>query len=250
MLKRAVAAVQDYVILLASLVRAAVTRPFYRRDLVEQMNAIGTASLTIVLLTGAFTGMVLVLQTGSTFDRYGGRTIVGRIVGASLVRELGPVLTALMLTGRAGAGIAAELGSMAVTYQIDALKVLGSDPIRKLVVPRVLAGTIMLPLLTVLADAIGIVAGGLMAVLQLRVAMTLYWHDVVFGLRVQDVWMGFVKSIAFGLVITSISCRLGLAATGGTRGVGRVTNRAVVTCSIVILGLNFLITRVIMVLLY
>jgi phospholipid/cholesterol/gamma-HCH transport system permease protein len=249
-MRSAIAELQAYTLLIGRVAHAAFTRPFYRRDVVEQMNAIGAASLVLVLLTGAFTGMVLVLQTGATFDRYGARTVVGRIVGASLVRELGPVLTALMLTGRAGAGIAAELGSMAVTYQIDALRVLGSDPIRKLIVPRVIAGAIMLPLLTILADAIGIIAGGVMASTQLRVAMSLYWQDVVYGLQLADIWMGLVKSLVFGVVITSMSGYLGLNTTGGTRGVGVATNRAVVTCSIAILALNFFITRLLMALLY
>src|SRR5512132_4380515 len=139
--------------------RGTVSRPFYRYDLVEQFDAIGVASLTVVLLTGFFTGAVLALQSGQTLDQFGARPVVGRLVSASMIKELGPVLTALMLTGRIGSGIAAELGSMMVTDQINALRALGTDPIRKLVVPRVLAGIFMAPVLTVISDFVGILGG-------------------------------------------------------------------------------------------
>src|SRR5437016_12770491 len=147
-----------------------VSRPFYRYDLVEQLDAIGVASLTVVLLTGFFTGAVLALQSGLTLDQFGARPVVGRLVSASFVEELGPVLTGLMLTGRVGSGIAAELGSMVVTDQINALRALGTDPIRKLVVPRVLSGLFMAPILTVIADFVGMVGGWIVARFQLQVA--------------------------------------------------------------------------------
>src|SRR5437016_12823365 len=155
-----------------------VSRPFYRYDLVEQLDAIGVASLTVVLLTGFFTGAVLALQSGLTLDQFGARPVVGRLVSASMIKELGPVLTALVLTGRIGSGIAAELGSMVVTDQINALRALGTDPVRKLVVPRLLAGTLMAPVLTVIADFIGIFGGWIVARFQLQVATGLYWSSV------------------------------------------------------------------------
>src|SRR5678809_170112 len=136
-----------------------MSRPIYRRDIIEQLDAIGIGSLTVVVLTGVFTGMVLALQSGLTLDQFGARSVVGRLVAASMVKELGPVLTALMVTGRVGSGIAAELGSMVVTDQIAALRSLGTDPIRKLVVPRVIAGTLMVPVLTIISDAVGMVGG-------------------------------------------------------------------------------------------
>src|SRR5580765_6040590 len=154
--------------------RAAITRPFYRYDFVEQLDAIGWASLTVVLLTGFFTGAVLALQSGLTLDQFGARPVVGRLVSASMLKELGPVLTGLMLTGRVGSGIAAELGSMMVTDQINALRALGTDPIRKLVVPRMLAGIFMTPILTVISDFVGIVGGWLVARVRLQVASGLY----------------------------------------------------------------------------
>src|SRR5437016_7763507 len=155
-----------------------VSRPFYRYDLVEQLDAIGVASLTVVLLTGFFTGAVIALQSGLTLDEFGARPVVGRLVSASMIKELGPVLTALMLTGRIGSGIAAEIGSMVVTDQINALRALGTDPVRKLVVPRVLAGFFMAPVLTVISDFIGIFGGWVVSRFQLEVASGLYWSSV------------------------------------------------------------------------
>ena len=146
-----------------------------------------------MLLTGFFTGAVLALQTGITLDQFGARPFVGRLISASMVKELGPVLTGLMLAGRVGSGIAAELGSMVVTDQINALRALGTDPVRKLVVPRVLAGVIMAPVLTVIADTVGIVGGWLIAVFQLRVASSVYWTSVIDGLYLEDAWMGLIK---------------------------------------------------------
>src|SRR5687768_17882178 len=162
--------------------RAAVTPPVYYRDIIEQFDSIGAGSLTVVLLTGTFTGMVLALQSGITLDQFGARSMVGRLVSASIVKELGPVLTGLMVAGRVGSGIAAEIGSMLVTDQIAALRALGTDPIRKLVVPRVLAGVVMMPILSVLATGIGMVGGWIVTVLQFHVATTVYWSSVVQGL--------------------------------------------------------------------
>src|SRR6187455_3248861 len=147
--KKAIHEVQEYLRLLGQVARGLVTRPIYARDIIEQCDAIGIGSLTVVMLTGIFTGMVLALQAGITLDRFGVRSTVGSLVSASMVKELGPVLTALIVAGRVGSGIAAELGSMMVTDQISALRALGTDPIRKLVVPRVLAGVLMMPLLSI-----------------------------------------------------------------------------------------------------
>src|SRR5213594_2461454 len=166
------------------------SRPFYFRDVVEQFEQIGTGSLTVVLLTGFFTGAVLALQSGITLDQFGARPVVGRLVSASMIRELGPVLTGIMLTGRVGSGIAAELGSMVVTDQINALRALGTDPIRKLVVPRILAGFIMAPVLTIVSDFVGIFGGWVVATVRLQVATGLYWSSVLKGLYMQDIWMG------------------------------------------------------------
>ena len=193
-----------------------------------------------MLLTGIFTGAVLALQSGLTLDQFGARPVVGRLVSASMVKELGPVLTALMLAGRVGSGIAAELGSMVVTDQINALRALGTDPIRKLVVPRVIAGVLMAPILTVISDFMGILGGGIIAIQQLQVPSSVYWKSIIDGLYMQDVWMGIAKPFFLGFAIVSIGCHVGLRTTGGTQGVGRATTNAVVAASPVTVLVGFL----------
>lgn len=249
-IKAALLEVQEYLRLIAATARALFTRPYYYRDIVDQFMAIGMGSLTVVLLTGTFTGMVLALQSGITLDMFGARSMVGRLVSASMVKELGPVLTALMVTGRVGSGIAAELGSMMVTDQISALRALGSDPIRKLVLPRVLAGVIMVPILTVIADAIGMVGAWIIAATQLKIAGSVFWNSVVLGLFIQDVWMGLIKPFFFGFVIVTIACHVGLRTSGGTQGVGRATTNAVVAGSVAVLVVDFLVTKLLFVMMY
>jgi phospholipid/cholesterol/gamma-HCH transport system permease protein len=248
--KKALLEVQEYVGLCWAATRATFSRPIYFRDIVEQFEAVGVGSLTVVVLTGFFTGAVLALQSGFTLDQFGARSMVGRLVSASMIKELGPVLTALMVTGRVGSGIAAELGSMVVTEQISALRTLGTDPIRKLVVPRVLAGTFMVPVLTVIADAVGMVGGWIITVFQLRVASSLYWNSVFDALYMEDVWMGLIKPFFLGFVIVSIACHVGLRTTGGTQGVGRATTRAVVAGSVSVLAVDFFVTKLLILLLY
>ena len=249
-LKGALLEVQEYVRLCAAAARAVITRPFYFHDVVEQFDAIGVGSLTVVILTGLFTGMVLALQTGLTLDQFGARDAVGRLVSASMVKELGPVLTALMVTGRVGSGIAAELGSMVVTEQISALRALGTDPVRTLAVPRILAGVIMVPILTVISSGVGIIGGYIITVTELRVAHSVYWSNVIEGLYMEDVWMGIIKPFFLGFVIVSIGCHVGLRTSGGTQGVGRATTNSVVAGSVGVLAVNFFVTKLLVVLLY
>jgi phospholipid/cholesterol/gamma-HCH transport system permease protein len=248
--KAAVLEVQEYTRLLGQVFRGVVTRPAYPRDIVEQLDAIGIGSLTVVVLTGLFTGMVLALQSGMTLDQFGARSVVGRLVSASMVKELGPVLTALMVTGRVGSGIAAELGSMVVTEQISALRALGTDPVRKLVIPRVVAGTLMVPVLTVVSDAVGILGGMIISVTQLNVAASIYWSNVVEGLFIEDIWMGLIKPVVLGFALVTIGCHVGLRASGGTQGVGRATTNAVVGGSVAVLAIDFFLTKVLITVLY
>jgi len=248
--KSALLEVQEYVLMVGKVARACVTRPFYFRDIVEQFETIGVGSLTVVLLTGMFTGMVLALQSGFTLDQFGARSMVGRLVSASMVKELGPVLTGLMVAGRVGSGIAAELGSMMVTEQIAALRALGSDPMRKLVLPRILAGLIMVPLLTVVSGGIGMVGGWIVTVTQLKVASSVYWNSVVNGLYIQDVWMGLIKPFFIGFTITSIGCHVGMRTHGGTQGVGRSTTNAVVAASVAVIAVDFFVTKLLIALMY
>jgi phospholipid/cholesterol/gamma-HCH transport system permease protein len=242
--------VQEYVRLSGDAVRSSFSRPFYAHDLVEQLEAIGLGSLTVVLLTGFFTGAVLALQSGMTLDQFGARPFVGRLISASMIKELGPVLTALMLAGRVGSGIAAELGSMVVTDQVSALRALGTDPVRKLVVPRVLAGFIMCPILTVVSNAVGLLGGWIMAVTQLRVASSVYWQAVIDGLYMNDLWMGLIKPFFLGFVIVTIGCHVGLRTRGGTQGVGRATTNAVVAASVTVLMVDFFVTRLLLSILF
>ena len=248
--KSALLEVQEYVLMVGKVARACVTRPFYFRDIVEQFETIGVGSLTVVLLTGMFTGMVLALQSGFTLDQFGARSMVGRLVSASMVKELGPVLTGLMVAGRVGSGIAAELGSMMVTEQIAALRALGSDPMRKLVLPRILAGLIMVPLFTVVSGGIGMVGGWIVTVTQLKVASSVYWNSVVNGLYIQDVWMGLIKPFFIGFTITSIGCHVGMRTHGGTQGVGRATTNAVVAASVAVIAVDFFVTKLLIALMY
>ncbi len=249
-LKGGVLEVQEYVRLQAATIRCIFSRPFYFRDVVEQFEQIGLGSLTVVVLTGFFTGAVLALQTGITLEQFGARPCVGRWISASMIQALGPVLTGLMLAGRIGSGIAAELGSMVVTDQINALRALGTDPIRKLVVPRVLAGFFMAPVLTVIANTVGILGGWLIAIFELRVASSVYWSSIIEGLYMDDAIMGLVKPFCLGFVIVTIGCHVGLRAKGGTQGVGRATTAAVVAASVAVIAVDFFVTRLLVTLLY
>lgn len=217
--------------------------PRYVAEIVRQMDLIGVGSLVIVILTGFFTGGVLILQTFPTFEYYGLQNQVGRSVSTSLVRELGPVLSALMVAGRVGSAIAAELGSMVVSQQIDAMRALGTSPIRKLVTPRVVALIFMLPLLTVAADIFGIIGGGIVASQIFDLDTSLYITSVRNGVTIQDLIGGVIKPIFFAFIIGFVSCHKGLTTEGGTVGVGTSTTSAVVLSSILVIIADFFISR-------
>ena len=249
-LKAVALEVQEYVRLVMAALRGVFTPPLYRYDIVEQFDSIGVKSLTVVLLTGFFTGAVLALQSGITLDQFGARPVVGRLVSASMIKELGTVLTGLMLTGRVVSGIAAELGSMVVTDQINALRALGTDPIRKLVVPRMLAGFVMAPVLTIMADFVGIFGGWIVARFQLQVASGLYWSSILDALYMADIWMGLIKPFVLGFVIVTIACHVGLRTTGGTQGVGRSTTLSVVAGSVAVIAVDYFVTGILTKLMY
>ena len=220
-------------------------RPRYFDEIIHQMDLIGVGSLPIVLLTGFFTGGVLVLQTFPTLEYYGIHGEAGKSVSVSLIRELGPVLSALMVSGRIGAAISAELGSMVVSQQIDAMRALGTDPIRKLVTPRVLALIVMLPLLTVAADIFGIFGGGIVASYIFGQPQEQFIQSVRNGITSSDLIGGIIKPLFFGLVIGGISCHKGLSTTGGTVGVGLSTINAVVLSSIWVIIFDFFLAKAI-----
>ncbi len=241
--KSALLSVQNLSILIGRTFAAFVRPPFYWRDTFVQMDVLGVQSLVIVGLTGIFTGMVLALQSAVQLQKFGATLFVGQLVGASAVRELGPVLTALMVSGRVGSGIAAELGSMRVGEQIDALEAMGTDPVKKLVKPRVLAGLVMLPILTIATDFIAIVGGQLISWLMLHQSLSTYWNSVWSGLYFSDLFTGMIKPLVFGFIITIMACYRGLATTGGTEGVGRATTQAVVASSVLVLASDFFLTK-------
>ncbi|MDQ3082850.1 MAG: ABC transporter permease [Gemmatimonadota bacterium] len=250
--KQKIQSLQEFFVLGGKAIGFAFSRPFYRGDLIQQMEAIGVQSLTIVLLTGFFTGMVLALQSSIALKTFGATLYIGRLVAGSMIRELGPVLAGLTVAGRVGSGIAAQLGSMRVTEQIDALNTLGTDPIRKLVTPRVLAALIMLPTLTVINDFAGILGGSLITATYVGIPTSVYWATVwdqiasggfIFKYVPIDFVHGLVKPFIFGLIISLTGCHFGLKTTGGTEGVGVATTRTVVTASILILVSDYFITQ-------
>lgn len=248
--KSALLSVQNYSKLTYGAFASFFSRPRYWRETFDQMDSIGVGSLTIVTLTGLFTGMVLTVQSSATLDAFGARPYVGRMVSLSMLRELGPVLTALMVTGRVGSGMAAELGSMVVTQQIDALRALGTDPIRKLVAPRMAAGLVMVPTLTILSNAVGMVGGYLVARFTLRLGTELYWHSALDAIKMQDIFMGLVKPVVFGFIIVSVGCYQGLTTSGGTRGVGESTTQSVVAASVLILASDYFLNLLILKFIY
>jgi len=241
-------ALGDIALLTRDAVRVAVRRPPAWRTVVDQLEQIGWRSLSIAGLTALSTGMVLALQLGSFLERFGAKMFVSRILGVSLVREMGPILTALMLGGRVGAGITAELGTMAVTEQIDALRALGASPVRHLVVPRLVAILVMVPVLTVIANLIGILGGLAIATSELQVTADFYVNSLLYGMVIDDVLSGLGKSVFFAYAIGIIACRNGLAVTGGADGVGRATTATVVQASITILVSDFFLTKLFMML--
>jgi phospholipid/cholesterol/gamma-HCH transport system permease protein len=236
------------VVLLAwdTLVKA--LRPPYEWDLLSaELYHLGARSLSITNVTALFTGMVIAVQTAYSLGAYGVKSFTGDMVSLSIVRELGPVLTGLMMAGRVGSGITAEIGSMAVTEQVDAIRALAADPVRKLVVPKVIATLIMVPTLTILADCVGILGGLFIAVFNLQQPAPFYLRHVRNALDLQDVFSGLGKSVFFALFISVIGCYNGLSTRGGASGVGRYTTYTVVAASIMILISDFFLTKIFLV---
>ena len=244
LLKRPVLAVQDFFLLFAPALRNVFRGPHYTDDIVLQMDDIGVGSLPIVVLTGLFSGAVMALQMYRALATYGQVGQTGKIVAISLVRELGPDLTALMVAGRSASGMASELGSMKVTEQIDAMRALGTDPVQKLVTPRLIAAAAMLPLLTIIADFVGIFAGWVIGVLFLNLTSRQYWSTAWRALDWSDVVQGLLKPFVFAFVIALVGCFYGLRTSGGTQGVGRATTEAMVTASVAIFVLTYFITQI------
>jgi phospholipid/cholesterol/gamma-HCH transport system permease protein len=243
-----IAALGDVCLLLQrACVAAVVDRP-RSRVMLDQLHEIGVRSLSIVNLTAVFTGMVMALQLGYFLSKFGAKIFVSRVVGLAIISELGPVLTALMIGGRVGAGMAAELGTMKVTEQIDALRALGTDPISYLVLPRLAAIVIMLPLLTGMADVVAVIGGSFVAYGELGVGPTFYFTSLLQFLTLGDIARSLTKAAVFALIIGGIACHNGMTASGGADGVGRATTRSVVAASISVLVADFFLTKLMLVL--
>jgi phospholipid/cholesterol/gamma-HCH transport system permease protein len=223
--------------------KAAITPPYELRLWIREMEQIGVRSLGVAAITTIFTGMVLALQTAYSLPDIGVKYYIGTVVSKSLVRELGPVLVALIVGGRIGAGMTAELGTMKVTEQIDAMRSMAADPVKKLVVPKLVATLVMLPALTVLGDLLGILGGLIVSVGQLQLTAGFYINDVLDALTLQDVSSGIGKSFFFAYFIAIIGCYNGLYASGGADGVGRATTNTVVMASILVLVSDFFLTK-------
>lgn len=221
----------------------AFTPPFNPRELIRQVDHIGVKSISIAGVAAAFTGLVLALQTAYGLSRFGAKAYVGIIVSLSMVRELGPVLTALLVGGRVGSGITAELGSMKVTEQIDAMRAMGANPVKKLVVPRVLSTMLVLPLLTVMADILGILGGMVISRYEFQVDYHFYYNTVTRNLTLADIVSGLGKTVVFGFIIAIVGCYKGLATVGGTEGLGKATTATVVTSAIAVIISDFFLTK-------
>ncbi|HQR32704.1 MAG TPA: ABC transporter permease [Blastocatellia bacterium] len=242
---RVVLQLQELTFLIWRIVRGLLKSPRYGREMIQQMDILGFGSLIIILLTGTFTGMVLALNSANTLQKFGVQNVTGQLVATSLIRELGPVLTSLMLAGRVGSGIAAELGSMLVSEQIDAMRALGTDPIKKLVTPRVIALVLMSPALTVVCDFVGTMGGLLISITLLHQASSVYISAAMEAVSFNEIIGGLIKPTVFGLIIALIGCYKGLSTTGGTVGVGRSTTESVVNASILVIVVDFLLSKVI-----
>jgi phospholipid/cholesterol/gamma-HCH transport system permease protein len=222
--------------------------PSYLSLVAQQVDVIGVRSAAVALTAALFTGMVLALQTAVNMARFGAENYVGPVVALSILRELGPVLTAILVGGKVASGITAELGSMQVTEQIDALRALGVNYLKKLVVPRILAALIVFPLVTILADGVGLLGGMLIVVFERDVDPYLYWNTIAYWVVMRDFLTGIIKSIVFGVLVTIIGCYNGLVTTGGTEGLGRSTTDTVVEVAMAVIISDFFLTKLLIIL--
>jgi phospholipid/cholesterol/gamma-HCH transport system permease protein len=230
------------IMFLGQTLRWTFSRPFYLKNVLRQMEAIGVNSVPVVMTTAISTGMVLALQSYTGFKRFGAESLIGAVVSLSMTRELGPVLTGLMVAGRAGASMAAELGTMKVTEQIDALTTLATNPMKYLVVPRFVASTVMMFFLTILGMMIGVTGGYFVGVKVLGTNPVTYYNQSINNTEVKDIWYGLVKALVFGAVVGLIGCYKGFNTEGGAEGVGKATTGAVVISCMLILILDYFLS--------
>jgi phospholipid/cholesterol/gamma-HCH transport system permease protein len=244
--KALISDLQDYYLLSMHGLFGAVRKPFYGKDVIEQMDYAGAGSFFIIVLVSLFVGMALSLQLAAELSVLGLKMYTGKVVGISIIREIGPVAAALVFTGRVGSGMASELGSMVLGHQVDTLRVFGVDPIRKLVTPRMLSSFVMLPALTIIGDAASLLGGYYIAVFVSHQSGYVYWSSVREVLIFENVFSGSVKPFIFGFLVSSISCYMGLSTKGGAIGLRSATTRAVVASIIMIIVADFLLTRILL----
>ncbi len=235
---------QNFYVLSLNALLGAVRRPYYVRETVEQMDYAGAGSFIIVFLVSLFIGMALSLQIATELSALGLKMYTGKIVGISIIREIGPVAVALSYAGRVGSGMTSELGSMMLGHQVDMIRVFGMDPVKKLVTPRVVSSTIMLPLLTVIGDAVALSGGYYISVFVSHQSGSFYWSQITDALTLNNIIAGLVKPFLFGFLTAAISCHMGLSARGGARGLRQATTSAVVLSTLMIIITDFVLTRV------
>jgi phospholipid/cholesterol/gamma-HCH transport system permease protein len=244
--KELISDLQDFYLFSSRGLLGLMRKPFYFKDMIEQMDYAGTGSFIIILLVSLFIGMALSLQLSAELSGLGLKMYIGKIVGVSIIREIGPVMTALVFAGRVGSGMASELGSMILGHQVDTLRVFGVDPVKKLVTPRILSSVIMLPALTIVGDAISILGGYYIAVFVSLQSGPFYWSSIQDVLNFENVLSGSIKPFIFGYLIACISCYMGLSTKGGAIGLRRATTRAVVASFIMIIIADFILTRILL----
>ncbi len=245
-LKAKIAGLQEFYFISIYSITGAFKRPYYTRETIEQMDYAGAGSFFIVVLVSLFIGMALSLQLAAQLSSLGLKMYTGRIVGLAIIKEIGPVAIALSFTGRVGAGIASELGSMELGHQVDILKVHGVDPIKKLVAPRMISAVVMLPILTLIGDAISILGGYYIAVFVSQQSGSFYWSQIREIMNAETIMTGTIKPFIFGYLIACISCYTGLATRGGAIGLRRSTTMAVVFSTIIIIVTDFLLTKILL----
>ncbi len=223
---------------------------FRFREILRQMFLVGVESLPVVILVGAFSGMVLALQSGLTLRDFGAEGLLSIIVPLAMMRQMAPIMTCLILAGRVGSSMAAEIGTMAVSEELDALEVMSIDPVDYLVMPRFIAFSIMAPVLTLLAALIGVLAAGFVAELQVGLSFSTYWQQVLDVVKIKDVNTGLAKALVFGIAVSMICCSEGLRTKGGAAGVGRATRKSVVDSFVAIIVFNYFMTSIIQRLFY
>lgn len=245
-IQKIISDLQDFYILSINSIIRLFKKPFYFDDIIEQMEYAGSSSVFIVSLVCLFVGMVLSLQISAELSELGLKMYTGKIVGIAVIREIGPLVTALVFIGRVGAGQAAEIGSMILGHQIDTLRVYGIDPIKKVVIPKVFASVLMLPCLTIIGDLVCLLGGYYIAVFVSNQSGSFYWSSIIHELTFQNVFSGLIKPFIFGYLISCISCFYGLTTRGGAKGLRISTTRAVVTSIVVVIAMDFLLTRILL----